>query len=84
QEGEISMHRSQWPKVDENLYSSTQFLTEFNHVLDAIEAVRRYKSENEISLGKEIEEFTYDGPEVLEQYKAFIENAVRVKEFRRS
>jgi len=78
-EGEVSIHRTEWPVVDESLTTSSEFLSEFNHVLEAIEAVRRYKSQNEIPLGKELEEFSYEGPDVLRRYKPFIERAVRVK-----
>jgi hypothetical protein len=47
-------------------------------ILAVIEAVRAYKSQNSISLGKEIETFKYTSNQDLSQYEDFLARALRV------
>jgi valyl-tRNA synthetase len=74
-----SIHKSHWPDPDYTFGIDTaKAEKEFEEVLKVVEAVRGYKSQNGISLGKEIETYTYQGPEFLKQYKLFLEKSLRV------
>jgi len=53
--------------------------SDFEQAIKAIEEIRKYKSENKISLGKEIEEYHLQTKVNLEKYGQFIKKAIRVK-----
>jgi valyl-tRNA synthetase len=74
---EESIHISNWPitqKIETNLDDS-----DFNEAISAIDEVRKYKSENQISLGAEIEEYKLQTKVNLDKYGEFIKKAIRVK-----
>jgi valyl-tRNA synthetase len=72
-----SLHLTAWPQVIELNYSD-QEAQEFKEILKVVEKVRGYKSSNGISLGKEIEEYTYQGSAFLKNHTDFLQRALRV------
>jgi valyl-tRNA synthetase len=73
-----SIHNSVWPQSQPefNLSDTEQAL--MTDILSIVEAVRAYKSQNSISLGKEIESFTYTSTQDLSPYEIFLTKALRV------
>jgi valyl-tRNA synthetase len=73
-----SIHNSTWPQSQPefNLSDTEQAL--MTDILSVTEAVRAYKSQNSISLGKEIESFEYTSTEDISQYEVFLTKALRV------
>jgi valyl-tRNA synthetase len=76
-ENKKSIHISEWPKVI-NFKLEEEEKTEFNKVIEVIKEIRKYKSENQISLGKEIEEFKIS-LEISNKYFNFIQKVSKVK-----
>ncbi|MFA5754914.1 MAG: valine--tRNA ligase [Candidatus Paceibacterota bacterium] len=76
-EGDKSIHISDWPKEKE--IECPLDISDFGASIDAINEVRKYKSENKISLGAEIEEYKLETKVNLEKYRNFISHAIRVK-----
>ena len=74
-----SIHVSDWPEALEAWKVSDEFKKEFTGVLEIINAIRKYKSEQNISLGKEIDEFKTSSQIDLEKYKDFIKQVGKVK-----
>ncbi len=73
----ISLHVSSWPEPDYTFGLDTDALEkEFIEVLQVVDAVRGYKSQHGISLGKQLE--TYKGPAFLRKYKLFLEQSLRI------
>lgn len=72
---EKSIHISSWPK----LIKTKEPDHDFKEAIEAIDEIRKYKSENKISLGKELEEYKLKTNVNLEKYKEFIEKAIKVK-----
>jgi len=77
-ENEKSIHISKWPKVIINLRLEKKELNEFNQMVGIVREIRKYKSENQISLGAEIDEFKV-ATEIPEKYLNFIKSVSRVK-----
>lgn len=73
-----SIHNSAWPqsKPEFNLSDTEQAV--ITDILSVVEAVRAYKSQNSISLGKEIESFTYTSTQDISQFELFLTKALRV------
>lgn len=78
-EHEVSIHVSSWPQEQDDWQLSSHQRQEFNQVIELVEAIRGYKSRNGISLGQELEEFSYSGASHLEPYREFVEKATKVK-----
>lgn len=74
-----SVHISNWPEAPEFWKAASEFKAEFSAVLEVINAIRKFKSESNISLGKEIDEFKISSQISLEKYGDFISRAARVK-----
>lgn len=74
-----SIHISSWPEAREDWKASDEFKKEFTGVLEVINSIRKFKSESNISLGKEINEFKISSRINLGKYGDFIRRAVRVK-----
>ncbi len=74
-----SIHISSWPEAQESWKAADEFKAEFSAVLEAIGQIRKYKSKQNISLGKEIDEFKISAKINLEKYGNFIQRAARVK-----
>ena len=77
-----SIHLASWPVVDSNLDLSEEKRLEFAEVLKFVEQIRAFKSQNSISLGKNIESFEIESNINLSDYKEFFEKALRVDEVR--
>jgi len=77
-----SIHLSHWPKAQKSWLGAQKFLKSFEKVLNLIEDIRKYKSEKNISLGQEIDEFR--APEKIDpKYIDFVQKATRVKKIMR-
>lgn len=72
-----SIHISQWPKEKE--INQSLNISDFDKAIEAIDEVRKHKSENKISLGAEIDEYKLNTEVNLEKYKDFISKAIKVK-----
>ena len=72
---EKSIHVSSWPKT----INTNEPDEDFKKAIECIDEIRKYKSENKISLGKEIEEYKLKTDIDLEKYKEFIQKAIKVK-----
>jgi len=72
-----SIHVSTWPEKED--VKSTADISDFNEAVSAIDEIRKYKSENQISLGAEIEEYKLKTKVDLQKYGEFIKKAIRVK-----
>lgn len=74
--GEESIHISAWPETEEIKTD----ISDFNEAIAAIDEIRKYKSENQISLGAEIEKYKLQTKVDLDKYGEFIKKAIRVKD----
>ena len=74
-----SIHISSWPEARTDWKAGVEFKKEFSAVLEVINAIRKFKSESNISLGKEIDEFRISSEINLEKYGDFIQQSARVK-----
>lgn len=74
---EKSIHISSWPKVKEIDYKLD--MTGFEKAIEAINEIRKYKSENKISLGAEIEEYKLITEVDIAKHGEFIKKAIKVK-----
>ncbi|MFA5310481.1 MAG: valine--tRNA ligase [Candidatus Paceibacterota bacterium] len=72
-----SIHISSWPKAEE-----VKDEPDFIEAISAIDEIRKYKSENQISLGAELEEYKLQTKVNLDKYGEFIKKAIRVKEIK--
>jgi len=73
-----SIHKSQWPE----LIDANKPDYDFEEAIQAIDEIRKYKSENKISLGKELDEYTLKTKVNLDKYKEFIQKAIKVKKIK--
>jgi len=72
-----SIHISEWPK--EKTINQSLDISDFDKAIEAIDEIRKYKSENKISLGAEIDEYKLKTDVNIEKYKDFISKAIKVK-----
>ncbi len=75
---ENSIHNSSWPEPTTNKEPDEGF----EKAIEAIDEIRKYKSENKISLGKELDEYKLKTEVDLDKYKEFIQKAIKVKELK--
>ena len=75
---ENSIHNSSWPEPTINKEPDE----DFKKAIEAIDEIRKYKSENKISLGKEIDEYKLKTNVDLNKYKEFIQKAIKVKKIK--
>jgi valyl-tRNA synthetase len=68
-----SIHVSGWPETAE-----TKIPAGFDRVIDLIDEIRKYKSDNDLSMGKEIDEYQAK-VKIDDKYKSFVQQAMRVK-----
>lgn len=73
-----SIHTSNWPQSNPAWQLSEEENSLMIDILAVVESVRAYKSQNSISLGKEIETFTYTSTQDLSPYENFLSKALRV------
>ncbi|NQV12806.1 MAG: valine--tRNA ligase [Parcubacteria group bacterium] len=78
-DGATSIHVSAWPEAKGEWSMDENKRQEFIDALDVIWKIRKYKSDQQISLGKEIDEFAVKNKDLPEKYFKFIEKAARVK-----
>lgn len=81
-EGDKSIHLSKWPKESVDWITKENFDIDFMKALNVIERVRKYKSDNQISQGKEIGEYKIEGDRPDKKYDEFIMNVVRVNKLK--
>lgn len=74
---EDSIHTSKWP-VSEEIKTDLD-ISDFNEAILAIDEIRKYKSENQISLGAELEEYKLQTKINLDKHGEFVRKAIRVK-----
>ena len=72
--GKESIHVSKWPEA-----KKTKTEEDFLEAIAAIDEIRKYKSENQVSLGAELEEYKLETKVNLDKYGEFIKRAIRVK-----
>lgn len=60
---EISIHQTKFPTEILNIKNKAELISEFAQVQELIEYVRRYKSENQISMWAELANLQISGPE---------------------
>lgn len=72
-----SIHVSEWP-VEENIKTKLD-ISDFDEAIRAVDEIRKYKSENKISLGAELKECEIQTKVNLEKYGEFIKGAIKVK-----
>jgi len=79
-EGTKSIHISVWPEVKEEwAIKDDKFRDEFTKILDLVAEIRKYKSDQQISLGKEIKEYKIEGKNIPDKkYFEFIQKVTRV------
>jgi valyl-tRNA synthetase len=70
-----SIHKSSWPEE----IKANEPDDDFINAIEAIDEIRKYKSENKISLGKELDEYKLNTKVNLIKYKEFIQKAIKVK-----
>lgn len=73
-----SIHISNWPQNNPAWQLSEEENSLMIDILAVVESVRAYKSQNSISLGKEIENFKYTSTQDLSPYENFLSKALRV------
>lgn len=78
-EKEKSIHISTWPEIKESWKMDDNLKKEFTQIIGIISDIRKFKSEKNISLGKEIENFEIKAEIDLAKYEKFICKATRVK-----
>jgi len=76
-----SIHLASWPQAEKSWAQSEKFLTEFDKALNLIDNIRKYKSANNLSLGKELDEFKA-ADKIPAQYLDFVQKVTRVKKIK--
>ncbi len=77
---EPTIHLSAWP---EKIIIDTKIdISDFDKAVEAIDEIRKYKSENKISLGAELEEYELKTKVDLDKYELFIAKAIKVKKIK--
>lgn len=72
-----SIHISSWPNIID--VKSNLDVSDFESATKAIDEIRKFKSENNISLGKELDVFELKTKVNIDKYGDFIKNAIRIK-----
>jgi valyl-tRNA synthetase len=75
--GEKSIHLSSWPKNIE-IEINEEDIASFEKAIEAVAEIRGHKSDNKLSLGKELDEYQLK-IEVDEKHFDFIKRAIKVK-----
>jgi valyl-tRNA synthetase len=76
-EGQKSLHLSRWPEPLAIL--SSEDVSDFNKAIEAVAEIRKYKSEKDLSLAVELEDYKLKTAVDLEKYGDFVKKVVRVK-----
>lgn len=75
-EGCKSIHVSSWPEVV-NVNTDLD-VSDFGNAISAIDEIRKYKSEQGMSLGKELDEYKLQTEVDISKYGDFIQKSIRV------
>lgn len=75
--GELSIHLSSWP--EEIGFKTDLDSSDFDNFLKAVEELRKYKTENGISMGKEIEGYALKAELDLDKYGLLLQTVMRIK-----
>ncbi|MDD4409870.1 MAG: valine--tRNA ligase [Candidatus Pacebacteria bacterium] len=76
----ISIHKSAWPEPINIEGLNTLDIADFAEALSTIDEIRKYKSENQISLGAELEKYELKTKTRLDKYGELISKVGRIKE----
>ena len=76
-DGQRSLHLSRWPEPLSVL--STENIADFEKAIAAVAEIRKYKSEKDLSLAVELEDYKLKTEVDLQKYGDFIQKVVRVK-----
>ncbi len=76
-DGQRSLHLSRWPEPLSIL--STENMADFEKAIEAVAEIRKYKSEKDLSLAVELEDYKLKTEVDLDKYGDFIQKVVRVK-----
>lgn len=77
---ETTIHKSKWPQGFEMVELDQLDIADFNEAITAIDEIRKHKSENQISLGAELETYQLKTKTNLDKYKILISKVGRVKD----
>ncbi len=77
EDGAKSIHLSQWPKSSE--LTNTLDVSDFAQVIEAIDEVRKYKAQENMSLGKELDRYTLKAKIDHTKYGELIRSVGRIK-----
>jgi len=76
-EASESIHTSAWP--NEINHESEIDISDFDKAIEAIDEIRRYKSQKGLPLGTELEEYKLETNINLEKYGEFVSKMLRIK-----
>lgn len=77
-----SIHLSSWP--EELILNNDLDIDDFAQALTAIDEIRKYKAEQQVSLGKELEEYKLSLTVNYDKYGDFIQKVGRIRNLRAS
>ncbi|MFC1721965.1 valine--tRNA ligase, partial [Patescibacteria group bacterium] len=80
-EKSASIHIAGWPKVEEGGKPSEKIIKNFGQVIELIDEIRKWKSDNDLSMGKEVPEYKAK-TKIQDEYKEFVKQVMRVKELK--
>lgn len=80
EEGAKSLRLSDWPEVAE--LSNELDISDFSQALAAIDEIRKYKAQENMSLGKELESYSLKTQIDLSKYGELVKNVGRIKDLR--
>lgn len=75
-----SLHLADWPVARE--FAKDLSLEGFDKAIEAIDEIRKYKSDQNISLGAELDTYTLETKVSIKKYGDFIKSVMRVKELK--
>ncbi len=75
-EGEESIHLTSWPVVTQ---VETSILDGFDRALETIEAIKKYKADNQLSIGAELETMPVESTMDEERFGEFVRKVMRIE-----
>jgi valyl-tRNA synthetase len=80
EEGATTIHKSNWPEAVIDNRMDDIDISDFGSALAAVDEIRKYKSENQISLGAELDKYTLSTSMDHPKYNILVSKVGRVKE----